>query len=593
MSIEDVNWADFQGPSPDYFTPFDLPYPVAPPDSWANGGNAEWPAGSGPDTGSIVVAGSDDLRHYDPATDILVFGFREADGSVGEMNAHNYCVLWEKASDGTWTLNVMPVSRYNSTEPVATLEGIDAADLPTLMTSWAPTNNHFQDDLTASAYAIAAADKLPANHIAALTHEAGTTTSYDFAALAAEHGDALVLNFVTFTGRELDAAYDTATQTLTIGHYGEGWGGYNDVWGKTVIENVTIEDLVGLEQLWRYDATFEDGRLLNDRFNSFLRAEADAAGVDTGDIDLPGDGSDSGHDHGDHDHGDHDHGDGDTGGETGNGTGGQDGGHSGGGVDAGTLNALSTTVTSEWGTGFVAELVLAADEAVDGWQIDVQVDGEIVNIWNAEIVSQDGDTYVLGAVDYNEALDAGREITIGFQATGSSDSFHVLEADDSADDGDQDSSGETGDTDHSDTGDSDTGDSDPGDNDSSNNDSSDDGAGNGGTSNEGEDIGGPLLAGDFILTNDWGSGAQVALTLTNESDQVIENWSVSLDVPFEIADLWGADMGADSEGGVHLSALSWNTSLAPGQSTDIGFVTHDSAGIDMATWIAEADIVIG
>ncbi len=279
-----VDWSDFSGDQPDYFNPYGVTYPVAPPETWANGGAADWPAGSGPDVGRLFVVGSDDLSGYDPTRDKLIFGFRSGD-DVTEMNAHNYAVLWEEQSDGNLTLHVMPASSFESTSPIATIRDLDPADIPVMVRSWATTNNHFQDDLMASLYSLDPEGGWPDNHIAIQTHIAGKVTLYDFDALQAEHGDGLVLNFVVMTGRELHVAYDEASRSLTISHFGESWGGYNDVWGKTVIAGVSPRELAELEQLWRFDATFEDGRLLKDRFNSELD-ELVASGVGE-DPDLP------------------------------------------------------------------------------------------------------------------------------------------------------------------------------------------------------------------------------------------------------------------------------------------------------------------
>jgi len=265
----DVNWSDFSGSNPEYFNPYGVQYPVAPQSTWADGGSAEWPAGSGPGTGQLYVVGSDELSDYDPTQDRLIFGFRSG-SDVTEMNAHNYCVLWEGQSNGLFTLHVMPASIWESQQPIASIPDLDPADLPEMIRTWASTNNHFQDDLMASAYSLDPGSSWPDNHIAIQTHVTGEVTTYDFPTLKAVHGDDLVLNFVVMTGRELDVSYDEVSQTMTIRHYGAGWGGYNDVWGQTEIVGVTPAELADLEQLWRYDATNEDGRLLHDRFNDAL-----------------------------------------------------------------------------------------------------------------------------------------------------------------------------------------------------------------------------------------------------------------------------------------------------------------------------------
>lgn len=414
-----IDWSLYAGDPPPYFEPFDIEYPVAPQSTWATGGTARWPDGSGPDVGKVVVAGTDDVSTYDPDTDILVFGFRSDSGEVTEMNAHNYCVLWEMEGNGLATLHIMPASSWVSTSPIASIEHLEIAELPTLIESWAPTNNHFQDDLVASTYAITHGDDLPDNHIAILTHEAGVTTTYDYAALEAEHGE-VVLNFVTMTGREMHLDYDAASETLTVGHYGDSWGGYNDVWGKTVITNVTPEELATSESLWRYDMTNEDGRLLEGRFNDFV-IELNGGTVPDPD---PGDG---GHDHGDH-------GGGDDGGDDGGDNGSDDGGHDGHqGDGTSTPGEYALAITSEWNSGFIAEYTFTPDDTVTDWQVTLHLNGDIVNIWNAEIIAQDGHMVTLGPVSYNETVAGGASINFGFQVDGTDTDIMVVDGMDEPD----------------------------------------------------------------------------------------------------------------------------------------------------------------
>ncbi|MEM7613707.1 MAG: hypothetical protein AAF245_01600, partial [Pseudomonadota bacterium] len=95
-TMQTIDWSQFAGETPDYFNPYNTPYPVPGQDTWASGGVAKWPDGSGPGVGKVVAFGGDDLSTYDPAKDILVFGFRNDDGSIREMNSHNYAVVFEK-----------------------------------------------------------------------------------------------------------------------------------------------------------------------------------------------------------------------------------------------------------------------------------------------------------------------------------------------------------------------------------------------------------------------------------------------------------------------------------------------------------------
>ena len=80
-------------------------------------------------------------------------------------------------------------------------------------------------------------------------------------------------------------------------------------------------------------------------------------------------------------------------------------------------------VRNAWSGGFVAEMTVGAGAAaLDGWTVSFEAGFEIVNIWNARIVSQEasagGFRYVLANLDYNAGVPAGGSTGFGFQAAG-------------------------------------------------------------------------------------------------------------------------------------------------------------------------------
>ena len=84
---------------------------------------------------------------------------------------------------------------------------------------------------------------------------------------------------------------------------------------------------------------------------------------------------------------------------------------------------------------------------------------------------------------------------------------------------------------------------------------------------------GPLqlsVAGDLY----WG-GMSGSLTITNTSDQVVENWSVSFDTPHSEFQSWAGaaeiEPLADGINRITLTPASWNGSIAAGQSIAISF----------------------
>ncbi len=80
---------------------------------------------------------------------------------------------------------------------------------------------------------------------------------------------------------------------------------------------------------------------------------------------------------------------------------------------------LDVVLRDNWGSGIVVDLSLTSAQPLNGWTIAFDYAGEIVNIWNAEVVSKVGDRYTVENVGYNGALAAGATTVFGFQGSGS------------------------------------------------------------------------------------------------------------------------------------------------------------------------------
>jgi cellulase/cellobiase CelA1 len=78
------------------------------------------------------------------------------------------------------------------------------------------------------------------------------------------------------------------------------------------------------------------------------------------------------------------------------------------------------TQVSGWGTGFTGSMTIknTRPTAINGWTMEFDLKANIVNIWNAVIVSRVGTRYVIKNADWNGTIAAGAEISFGFQADG-------------------------------------------------------------------------------------------------------------------------------------------------------------------------------
>ena len=85
-----------------------------------------------------------------------------------------------------------------------------------------------------------------------------------------------------------------------------------------------------------------------------------------------------------------------------------------------------------WDGGFKAEIQIKnlADTSLSDWNLQFDFQPQIEEIWRAEIVSQDGDTYSITGNAYTDSLAPGEAIAIRFKASGDSRQepvFHLSE----------------------------------------------------------------------------------------------------------------------------------------------------------------------
>ena len=83
--------------------------------------------------------------------------------------------------------------------------------------------------------------------------------------------------------------------------------------------------------------------------------------------------------------------------------------------------SINANIRSEWAGGFVADFtVTAVGNGLHGWTVSFDAPFDLVNVWNARVISHVGHRYVLGNLDHNGAVVAGGSTAFGFQAAGAS-----------------------------------------------------------------------------------------------------------------------------------------------------------------------------
>ena len=77
------------------------------------------------------------------------------------------------------------------------------------------------------------------------------------------------------------------------------------------------------------------------------------------------------------------------------------------------------TLYSDWGSGFNAEMSLTntSDATIEDWIVEFDFDRNITDIWKAEILSHEGNHYVIKNLGYDANIESGATVSFGFNGT--------------------------------------------------------------------------------------------------------------------------------------------------------------------------------
>ena len=77
---------------------------------------------------------------------------------------------------------------------------------------------------------------------------------------------------------------------------------------------------------------------------------------------------------------------------------------------------------------------------------------------------------------------------------------------------------------------------------------------------------------DFTVTNEWNTGFQAKVVLTNTSGRDWTSWTVEFDLPHDISSIWNTVIESQDGNRFTIANTSWNNALANGQSVTLGFI---------------------
>ena len=221
-------------------------------------------------------------------------------------------------------------------------------------------------------------------------------------------------------------------------------------------------------------------------------------------------------------------------------------------------------VTAEWNKGFTGKLNLTnlGDDLFDGIvEFESQFEIDPGEIWGAEVVSREGNTYTLRLAEGRDTIDSQESAAIFFNANkinnqitppediklGSAAELANVATEASAIDP------VTSDIQTPAT-----------------------------QSNEPITATDNSLAADvdFTLVNDWGSGFQGSISITNETGSNIDSWSLEFDFPNEITNIWDAESEQNQNGSYVITNADWNREISAGETLTFGFTGNDSVTVE-------------
>ena len=179
-------------------------------------------------------------------------------------------------------------------------------------------------------------------------------------------------------------------------------------------------------------------------------------------------------------------------------------------------------IQSKWDGKFNSEFIIknTGKNDIENWALELDFDHNITQIWNAGIKEHDGNNYVLKNLGYNQDIKSGESVSIGFQAEWKEsikapEKYELL-----------------------------------------------------GTKTEASD---EKYAIDFKVTSDWGSAFNGEISITNNGEESIEDWTLEFDFDKNIERFWTAEILEHEAEHYVIKNAGYNANIEPGHTLRLGF----------------------
>lgn len=179
-------------------------------------------------------------------------------------------------------------------------------------------------------------------------------------------------------------------------------------------------------------------------------------------------------------------------------------------------------VNSKWPGNFNGELRLTntGEKTLENWTLQFDFAHEISNIWNAQIMSRENGSYILKNLEWNQDIAPGKNVCIGFTAKWEDSivppqNYNLLIA-----------------------------------------------------KQEVEEVDYTIK---FKVTSDWGQAFNGEISITNNTEETIEDWILEFDFNRNIERFWTAEIVEHEDNHYIIKNAGYNANIKPGQTIKLGF----------------------
>lgn len=184
---------------------------------------------------------------------------------------------------------------------------------------------------------------------------------------------------------------------------------------------------------------------------------------------------------------------------------------------------VSFVKTAEWSNHYTAEVTIKNNscEKIEDWELSFNLDGKITHIWDAHIVDENTNSFIIKNNRWNQDINAGDTVKFGM----------IVEYDDNTDDNEP--------------------------------------------YNYNMSKACVAVERDFEVTYDisskWEGGLIGNVTITNKSEKTIEDWKLKFKSDVTIQNIWNAKIELDEENYYYVNNEDYNANIEPNKSVSFGF----------------------